>query len=141
MGFLIRMEKWDWNVLGREPFNKEITGMFGLRGRKGKWRGVDCRVELAKNRLILSQFHSTLLYSFPSHSIQIDHRSFFLSIKLPLSLSLIFVFFSIFFWDIFISFNVGGKVRKNQRISAVSDLLLDGFYNLCPLSFVYSSEN
>ena len=99
------------------------------------------RVELAKNRLILSQSHSTLLYSFPSHSIQIDHRSFFLSIKLPLSLSLIFVFFSIFFWDIFISFNVGGKVRKNQRISAVSDLLLDGFYHLCPLSFVYSSEN
>ena len=99
------------------------------------------RVELAKNRLILSQSHSTLPYSFPSHSIQIDHRSFFLSIKLPLSLSLIFVFFSIFFWDIFISFNVGGKVRKNQRISAVSDLLLDGFYHLCPLSFVYSSEN
>ena len=123
----------------KRTLQQRDNGHVRIEGEEGKVERSG--VELAKNILILSQFHSTLLYSFLSHSIQIDHRSFFLSIKLPLSLSLIFVFFSFFFWDIFISFNVGGKVRKNQRISAVSDLLLDGFYDLCPLSFVYSSEN
>ena len=131
----------------KRTLQQRDNGHVWIEGEGGKVERS--RVEFVKNRLILSQFYSTLLYSTPLYSThfpliqskQITYLSFFLSIKLPLSLSLIFVFFSIFFWDIFISFNVGGKVRKNQRISAVSDLLLDGFYDLCPLSFVYSSEN
>lgn len=126
----------------KRTLQQRDNGHVWIEGEGGKVERR--RVELVTNRLILSQLYSTPLYSTPFpliQSKQITDLSFFLSVKLPLSLSLIFVFFSFFFWHIFISFNVGGKVRKNQRISAVSDLLLDGFYHLCPLSFVYSSEN
>ena len=50
----------------RRYISKYIYGPFGLKEEEG---GVkESRVELAKNRLILSQFHSTLLPLPPPQS-------------------------------------------------------------------------
>ena len=61
----------------RRYISKYIYGLFGLKEEGGGVKGN--RVEWAKNRLILSQFHSTLFYSTPppSSSIQTDHYSSF----------------------------------------------------------------
>ena len=53
----------------RESINESIQCQFGLRGQSGGVEGS--RIELAKNRLILDQFYSTLLYS-PSLSLSLS---------------------------------------------------------------------
>ena len=51
-----------YKLVVRELLALDIpNGPFGLRGEGGRVEGN--RVELAKNRQILGQFHSTLLYS------------------------------------------------------------------------------
>ena len=50
-----------------------LKGLLGLRDEGGGGESGSSKVELAENKLILSQFYFTL---FPFPSIQMDHNRF-----------------------------------------------------------------